>query len=102
MPTPAWWLAVLDYVGEDPWREQLDRDGPTDSRLSLSPAVCCPEDNGILVFFEPRTYIASCMAFRIVLLVDAITLRENNAHVGVDRKDRCVLVLLYRAFHNGE
>ncbi|GBM75242.1 hypothetical protein AVEN_200476-1 [Araneus ventricosus] len=38
------------------------------------------------------------MTTRIVLLVDAIILRKNNSHVGVDmvRKDRCVLVLIHR------
>ncbi|KFM56651.1 hypothetical protein X975_06821, partial [Stegodyphus mimosarum] len=30
------WPAALDYAVEDPWREQLDRDGPTDARLGLS------------------------------------------------------------------
>ncbi|GFW49626.1 hypothetical protein TNCV_2844071 [Trichonephila clavipes] len=33
------------------------------------------------------------MTLRIVLLVDALILRKNNAHIGVDmiRMDRCVL-----------
>ncbi|GFV55922.1 uncharacterized protein TNCV_7211 [Trichonephila clavipes] len=30
------WPAALDYAVEDPWREQLDRDGLTDARLGLS------------------------------------------------------------------
>ncbi|GFX28428.1 uncharacterized protein TNCV_1152371 [Trichonephila clavipes] len=30
------WPAELDYAVEDPWREQLDRDGLTDARLGLS------------------------------------------------------------------
>ncbi|GFU59763.1 hypothetical protein TNCV_3469041 [Trichonephila clavipes] len=44
------------------------------------------------------------MAPRIVLLEDAIIPRKNNAHVGVEmvRKDRCVLVLIHRAFHNDQ
>ncbi|GBN57113.1 hypothetical protein AVEN_119897-1, partial [Araneus ventricosus] len=37
MPTPVPWPATLDYAVEDPWREQPDRDGPTDSRLGLNP-----------------------------------------------------------------
>ncbi|XP_035220034.1 uncharacterized protein LOC118193099 [Stegodyphus dumicola] len=32
MPTLMPWPAALDYAVEDPWREQLDRDGPTDAR----------------------------------------------------------------------
>ncbi|GBL95522.1 hypothetical protein AVEN_251765-1 [Araneus ventricosus] len=31
------WPAALDYAVEDPWREQPDRGGPTDSRLGLNP-----------------------------------------------------------------
>ncbi|GFW24059.1 hypothetical protein TNCV_4951031 [Trichonephila clavipes] len=44
------------------------------------------------------------MTLRIVLLVDAIILRKNNAHIGVNmfQKDRCVLELISRAFHNDE
>ncbi|GFY48914.1 hypothetical protein TNIN_467421 [Trichonephila inaurata madagascariensis] len=44
------------------------------------------------------------MTLRIVLQVDAPILSKNNAHMGVDmvHKDRCVLVLLHRAFHNDE
>ncbi|KFM71251.1 hypothetical protein X975_12069, partial [Stegodyphus mimosarum] len=34
------WPAALDYAVEDPWREQLDRDGPTDARLGLSQHIC--------------------------------------------------------------
>ncbi|GBM16896.1 hypothetical protein AVEN_267294-1 [Araneus ventricosus] len=39
MPTPVPWPAALDYAVEDPWREQPDRSGPTDSRLGLNPNV---------------------------------------------------------------
>ncbi|GFV68831.1 transposable element Tc1 transposase [Trichonephila clavipes] len=35
MPTLMPWPAALDYAVEDPWREQLDRDGTTDARLGL-------------------------------------------------------------------
>ncbi|GIZ02990.1 hypothetical protein CEXT_707461 [Caerostris extrusa] len=42
MPTPVPWPAALDYAVEDPWREQPDQDGPTDSRLGLNPGVCWP------------------------------------------------------------
>ncbi|GFV69909.1 hypothetical protein TNCV_1982761 [Trichonephila clavipes] len=100
------WPAALDYAVEDPWREQLDQDGATDTRLGLSQVSLLAREDGklILVLFEPRTYTGSCMAPRIVLLEDAIILRKNNAHVGVDmvRKDRCVLVLIHRAFHNDQ
>ncbi|GBM41625.1 hypothetical protein AVEN_198378-1 [Araneus ventricosus] len=37
MPTPVPWPAALDYAVEEPWREQPDRGGPTDSRLGLNP-----------------------------------------------------------------
>ncbi|GFV15787.1 DUF4817 domain-containing protein [Trichonephila clavipes] len=36
MPTLMPWPAALDCAVEDPWREQLDRDGTTDARLGLS------------------------------------------------------------------
>ncbi|GFV43892.1 hypothetical protein TNCV_485161 [Trichonephila clavipes] len=36
MSTPVPWPAVQDYADEDPWREQPDRDGPTDLRFDLS------------------------------------------------------------------
>ncbi|GBN06604.1 hypothetical protein AVEN_7476-1 [Araneus ventricosus] len=36
MPTPVPWPAALDYAVEDPWREQPDGGGPTDSRLGLN------------------------------------------------------------------
>ncbi|XP_054724267.1 cGMP-dependent 3',5'-cyclic phosphodiesterase-like [Uloborus diversus] len=36
MPTPMPWPALLDYSVEDTWREQSDRDDPTDSRLGLN------------------------------------------------------------------
>ncbi|GFT40634.1 hypothetical protein TNCV_3008081 [Trichonephila clavipes] len=93
---------ALDYAVEDPWREQLDRDGRTDARLGnfhdrqRSGEVAGQERKDgklILVLFEPRTYTGSCMAPRVVLLEDAIILRKNNAHVGVPnmvRKDRFV------------
>ncbi|GIX82496.1 cathepsin L [Caerostris extrusa] len=37
MPTPVTWPVALNYAVEDPWREQPDRGGPTDSRLGLNP-----------------------------------------------------------------
>ncbi|GBN83406.1 hypothetical protein AVEN_238152-1 [Araneus ventricosus] len=39
MPTPVQWPAALDYAVEDPWREQHDRGGPTDSQLGLNPVL---------------------------------------------------------------
>ncbi|GFV83842.1 hypothetical protein TNCV_387501 [Trichonephila clavipes] len=36
MPIPVTWPAALDYVGENPWREEPDQDGSVDSRLGLS------------------------------------------------------------------
>ncbi|GFX02344.1 hypothetical protein TNCV_2285121 [Trichonephila clavipes] len=106
MQTPALWPIALYYVGEDPWREQPNQNGPTDSRLGLNQVRLLPEDNCklIQVLFKLCTYISRCMTLRIVLLVDATILRENNAHTGVDRvcKNRCGLVLIHRAFHNDD
>ncbi|GFW19262.1 hypothetical protein TNCV_255891 [Trichonephila clavipes] len=44
------------------------------------------------------------MSFCIVLLLDVITLRINIADIEVDMvyKERCVLVLIHRAFLNDE
>ncbi|GFU63300.1 hypothetical protein TNCV_661341 [Trichonephila clavipes] len=91
MPTPMPWPAALNYTGEDPWRKQPDQDGPTDSLLGLS--------QGSLLARGER-----CITLRIVLQVDAIILTKNDAHIEVDmnRKDRCALVLIHRAFHNDE
>ncbi|GFV74254.1 uncharacterized protein TNCV_2312521 [Trichonephila clavipes] len=36
MSTPVPWPAAQDYADEDPWREQPDRDGPTNLRFDLS------------------------------------------------------------------
>ncbi|GFW56737.1 hypothetical protein TNCV_4068171 [Trichonephila clavipes] len=36
MPIPVPWPAALDYGGENPWREQPDYNGPTDSRLGFN------------------------------------------------------------------
>ncbi|GFW50680.1 hypothetical protein TNCV_2889821 [Trichonephila clavipes] len=95
------WPAALDYAVEDPWGEQLDRDGLTDARLGLSQVSLLARGGRET---HPGALRTSCMAPRIVLLEDAIILRKNNAHVGVDmvRKNRCVLVLIHRAFHNDQ
>ena len=72
--------------------------------MCLVRGVCLPGENGkfILVFFELRKYIASCMTRRIVLLVYGIILRINKVHIRMDmvRKDRWLLLLMYCFFHN--
>ncbi|GFU92061.1 hypothetical protein TNCV_559941 [Trichonephila clavipes] len=75
-------LFKLPYYVRDPWREQLDRDGPTDSRLGLIQMSLLAREDGKPhpgAFFEPRTYTSSCegtLAF--ILLEDAIILEENK------------------------
>ncbi|GFX32907.1 uncharacterized protein TNCV_890431 [Trichonephila clavipes] len=100
------WPAALDYAVEDPWREQLDRDGLTDARLGLSQVSLLARGGrethpGALrtTHVHWQLYGTShCPAGR------CHHPEENNAHVGVDmvRKDRCVLVLIHRAFHNDQ
>ncbi|GFX36099.1 hypothetical protein TNCV_4216211 [Trichonephila clavipes] len=97
MPTPVPWSAALDYTSEGPWRGQLDRNDPPDSRLGLSQVSMLVREEWyfLLWFFESHTYKGSCMTLRIILQVDAITLRKNNAHIGV-------LVLVHRGLHYDE
>ncbi|GFX07734.1 hypothetical protein TNCV_4160031 [Trichonephila clavipes] len=106
MLTPVPRPAALDYAGDDSWCEQSERYGPTDSRLGLNQVNLLARKNGklILVLFLSRTHIVSCMAPLIVMQVDVMNLRKTNAHLGVDtaRQDRCVLVLIHRAFHKNE
>ncbi|GFW37156.1 hypothetical protein TNCV_5020541 [Trichonephila clavipes] len=44
------------------------------------------------------------LTLRIVLLVDANILTKNNEHIWMNmfRKDRCLIVLIHRVFHNNE
>lgn len=80
------WPAALGYVVEDLSCYQPDQGDPTYSRLGLCPGVCCPGENGklILVLFEPRTYIASCLTPQVIMLEDAIILMKQNLHVQLD------------------
>ncbi|GFV56803.1 hypothetical protein TNCV_2759041 [Trichonephila clavipes] len=80
MSTPMSWPYTLYYAGEDPWREQPDRDGPTDSRLGLIQTRLLARGERELVLFKPHTYTTSCMTLCIVLLVDVIILRKNSAY----------------------
>ncbi|GFY27252.1 hypothetical protein TNCV_2068731 [Trichonephila clavipes] len=80
MPTPVPWPFALDYVGEDLCHRQPHRDGFTNFRLGLIQVS--------LMARRERCHHPE----------------ENNAHIVVDmiRKDRCVLVLIHRTFHNDE
>ncbi|GFU89398.1 uncharacterized protein TNCV_1783801 [Trichonephila clavipes] len=82
MLTPVPWTAVLVYVGEDPWSEQPNQDDPTDSLLGLRGEFA---DQTRTHLGALRTMHVHCQLYdRIVLLVDAIILRKNNVHIGVD------------------
>ncbi|GFT82268.1 uncharacterized protein TNCV_4650761 [Trichonephila clavipes] len=82
MPCPA----ALDYAVEDPWREQLDRDGLTEARLGLSQVSLLAKGGreshpGALrtTHVHWQLYGTShCPAGR------CHHPEENNAHVGVD------------------
>ncbi|GFW67718.1 uncharacterized protein TNCV_3445901 [Trichonephila clavipes] len=78
------WPAALDYAVEDPWREQLDRDGLTDARLGLSQVSLLARRGRETHPGALRTTHVHWkrMEPRIVLLEDAIILRKSNAHVG--------------------
>ncbi|GFV12275.1 transposable element Tc3 transposase [Trichonephila clavipes] len=52
MTTPVPWPVALDYVGEDTWREQLDPDDPTDSRLDNLVALHLKYDQARRRFVE--------------------------------------------------
>ncbi|GFW02250.1 hypothetical protein TNCV_2383731 [Trichonephila clavipes] len=63
MSTPVPWPAALDYASEFAGQRMV---------------------NSSSMLFKRRTYTSSGKTLRIVLLVDAIILRKNNAYIGVD------------------
>ncbi|GBN36415.1 hypothetical protein AVEN_167237-1 [Araneus ventricosus] len=81
MPTPVPWPAALDYAVEDPWREQPDRGGPTDSRLGLNPDYVPPIGvSGRNLIHTPKRHRKRCMGDPLYLGSRCLVVRSRIRH----------------------